>query len=54
LPEKGIPLPYLDLVSDSNGKRYRRFIQVGELLDRPVAGEFDQFGLSKTATVPWF
>ncbi|MDH5259604.1 MAG: type I-F CRISPR-associated endoribonuclease Cas6/Csy4, partial [Gammaproteobacteria bacterium] len=27
---------------------------LGPLLDKPVEGRFDQFGLSKTATVPWF
>lgn len=47
-------LPYLDLTSGSNGHKHRRYIQLGELLDHPVAGEFDQFGLSKTATIPWF
>lgn len=52
--EKGLGNPYLDFVSSSNGQRHRRYIEVGELLDAPVAGQFDQFGLSKTATVPWF
>lgn len=54
LSEKGLALPYIDLVSNSNGKRHRRYIELGELLDKPVEGQFDQFGLSKTATVPWF
>ena len=52
--EKGLNNPYLDFVSGSNGQRHRRYIELGTLLDAPVAGEFDQFGLSKTATVPWF
>lgn len=47
-------LPYLDLTSGSNGHKHRRYIQFSELLDHPVVGEFDQFGLSKTATIPWF
>lgn len=47
-------LPYLELQSGSNGHKHRRYIQFGELVDDPIAGEFDQFGLSKTATVPWF
>ncbi|ADG24315.1 MULTISPECIES: type I-F CRISPR-associated endoribonuclease Cas6/Csy4 [Legionella] len=51
---KSIDNPYLELVSGSNGYRYRRYIEFGELLDQPVYGEFDRFGLSKTATVPWF
>lgn len=51
---KGLDNPYLELQSGSNGHKHRRYIQFGALLDSPVAGEFDQFGLSKTATVPWF
>ncbi|MDQ7059379.1 MAG: type I-F CRISPR-associated endoribonuclease Cas6/Csy4 [Ghiorsea sp.] len=46
--------PYLELTSRSNGHKHRRFIQFGRLLERPTEGEFDQFGLSKNATIPWF
>ena len=46
--------PYLELQSGSNGHRHRRYIQFGELVDKPVQGKFDTFGLSKTATIPWF
>ncbi len=51
---RGLDNPYVELVSGSNGQRHRRYIEFGELLDNPVAGEFDQFGVSKTATVHWF
>lgn len=51
---QGLDAPYLELQSASNGHRHRRYIEFGELLDAPVRGEFDSFGLSKTATVPWF
>ena len=51
---RGLDNPYVELVSGSNGQRHRRYIEFGELLDQPVSGDFDQFGLSKTATVPWF
>lgn len=44
---------YIDLIS-SKGHRYQRFITFGELLDNVVKGDFDQFGLSKVATIPWF
>ena len=50
----GLDDPYIELTSGSNGHKHRRYIAFGELLDEPVAGQFDQFGLSKTATVPWF
>lgn len=51
---KGLDDPYLELVSGSNGHKHRRYIEFGNLVDEPISGEFDQFGLSKTATVPWF
>ncbi len=51
---KGLDNPYLELQSGSNGHRHRRYIEFGELLNEPVSGQFDQFGLSKTATIPWF
>ncbi len=51
---KGLDNPYLELQSGSNGHKHRRYIEFGELQVSSVAGDFDQFGLSKTATVPWF
>lgn len=54
LSEKSLALPYIDLISNSNNRRHRRYIELGEILDKPIEGPFDQFGLSKTATIPWF
>ncbi|PCI53583.1 MAG: type I-F CRISPR-associated endoribonuclease Cas6/Csy4 [Alphaproteobacteria bacterium] len=51
---KGLDNPYLELQSSSNGHNHRRYIELSQLHDMPVNGIFDQFGLSKTATVPWF
>ena len=51
---KGLDNPYLELVSGSSGHKHRRYIEFGVLQAQPVAGNFDQFGLSKTATIPWF
>ncbi len=51
---KGLDNPFIELESASNGHRHRRYIEFGELLDHSVQGKFDSFGLSKTATVPWF
>ena len=51
---QGLDNPYLDLESGSTGQKHRRFIHLGPLLDQPVAGKFDSYGLSKVATVPWF
>ena len=52
--QKGLDNPYLELDSNSNGHKHRRYLKFGELKSEPVPGVFDQFGLSKTATVPWF
>jgi CRISPR-associated endonuclease Csy4 len=46
--------PYLELQSKSTGEKYRLYIAFGELLEQEVPGEFNHFGLSKTATIPWF
>ena len=51
---QGLDHAFLELDSDSNGHHHRRFIQFGDLLDQPIKGDFDSFGLSKQATVPWF
>lgn len=51
---KGLDNPYVELVSGSNGQKHRRYIEFGTLLDEPVCGKFDRFGLSRIATVPWF
>lgn len=51
---QGLDNPYLDLESRSTGQNHRRFINFGPLLNEPVNGIFDSFGMSKVATVPWF
>jgi len=52
--KRGIDNPFLELESSSNGHMHRRYIQFGEIKNVSSAGEFNSFGLSKTATVPWF
>ncbi len=51
---QGLDNPYVELISGSNGHSHRRYLQFGGLQDSPAFGDFDQFGLSKKATVPWF
>ncbi|MDQ6961997.1 MAG: type I-F CRISPR-associated endoribonuclease Cas6/Csy4 [Mariprofundaceae bacterium] len=51
---QGLDNPYLELESSSNGHHHRRFIQFSAILDKQKDGLFDQFGLSKEATVPIF
>lgn len=47
-------LPFLELDSISNGNHHRRYIQMSNITENPCDGEFDSFGLSKKATIPWF
>lgn len=50
----GLTNPYLDLKSGSTKKIYRLFFNFGPLLDHPIEGRFDCYGLSNNATIPWF
>lgn len=47
-------LPFVQLRSTSSGQSFRLFIEHGPMLDSPAPGEFSAYGLSQTATVPWF
>jgi CRISPR-associated endonuclease Csy4 len=58
---KKSPLPFINVESQETKKRVEqgvasRFLLFIEkkLSDRPENGKFDCYGLSKTATVPWF
>jgi CRISPR-associated endonuclease Csy4 len=51
---RGLDNPYVELESNSNGHKHRRYIKFGELQADPLVGKFDYFGLSKDATIPWF
>ncbi|CAO95891.1 type I-F CRISPR-associated endoribonuclease Cas6/Csy4 [Erwinia tasmaniensis] len=54
LSEQRSDLPYLQIKSGSNGHAWRLFIEHGPLVSVPVNGGFSSYGLSATATVPWF
>ena len=47
-------LPYLQLHSHSSRQPFCLFIVLGETQVRASAGTFNTYGLSTTATVPWF
>jgi len=51
---QGLDNPYFELKSTSNNHLYRRYIAFGTLHAQKKYGEFDSFGLSKIATIPWF
>jgi len=52
--KKRMDNPYLELQSTSTGNKYQLYIAFGELQNQSVEGEFNNFGLSKIATVPIF
>lgn len=54
MQEARTDLPWLNLRSLSTGQSFRLFIHHGDLLSAPVVGTFSSYGLSSTATVPWF
>lgn len=49
-----LSLPYVVLNSQSTGQKFRLFIAHGDLQERPVNGSYSHYGLSRTATIPWF
>ena len=52
--QNGLSNPFLELESASNGHRHRRYLSFGDITDHPTLGTFDQFGLSKHGSIPWF
>lgn len=46
-------LPFIHVHSLSKNKRFKLFIDM-QYVDYPTEGQFSCYGLSKTATVPWF
>ncbi len=49
-----LDMPYLQLQSSSTSQTFKLFIHHGELLERPVEGKFNAYGLSNQGTIPWF
>jgi CRISPR-associated endonuclease Csy4 len=49
-----LSLPYVQLSSQSTKQSFRLFIRHGALLETATMGTFGSYGLSATATIPWF
>jgi CRISPR-associated endonuclease Csy4 len=49
-----LKLPFLTLASASTGQRFKLFLRLGPPSPAAQAGEFNSYGLSSTATLPWF
>lgn len=52
--QKRLALPFLQIKSQSTKQEVRLFVGRGELVDKPEAGHFSSYGLSRTATTPSF
>ena len=52
--EKPLKLPFVQLNSASTGQQIKIFIENGPVSDTPSKGKFSCYGLSQTATIPWF
>lgn len=49
-----LDLPFVQLASSSTGQPFRLYLRLGDLQVQPVPGGFNAYGLSGSATVPWF
>ena len=47
-------LPYVTIKSRSTGQDFRLFVDQRPPFDHAISGAFNHYGLSATATVPWF
>jgi CRISPR-associated endonuclease Csy4 len=52
--QKKLTQPYIQMKSLSNGNPMRVYIEHGPILDNHIDGEFNAYGLSNQATIPWF
>ena len=52
--EKRVNLPFLQLKSRSTGQSFRLFVEHHPPQKQAEAGRFNTYGLSTTATIPWF
>ena len=47
-------LPYVPMASTSTAQQFKLFLELGAAQPQPQTGDFNTYGLSATATVPWF
>lgn len=52
--EQRTHLPFVQLKSLSSGQLFKLFIAQGPVQPTAISGEFSSYGLSATATIPWF
>ncbi len=47
-------LPFLQLRSGSTGHTFRLFLSLSAAQPKAITGDFNAYGFSQTATIPWF
>jgi CRISPR-associated endonuclease Csy4 len=52
--EEKTKLPFLSIKSSSSKQKFRLFLQHLSAQEKEIKGDFNTYGLSNTATVPWF
>lgn len=52
--ERQPDLPFVKLRSQSTGQTFCIFLELGDAQGEPKNGTFNSYGLSETATIPWF
>lgn len=52
--QRRIELPFVQMASRSSSERFALFIDHGKPQPQPSIGQFNHYGLSKDATIPWF
>jgi len=52
--EERLRLPFVQLTSASTGQTFRLFLRLSEPQPIEVDGRFNTYGLSTSATIPWF
>jgi CRISPR-associated endonuclease Csy4 len=52
--EKHSKLPFLRIKSSSSQQQFRLFLEHLPAQEKQIKGEFNAYGLSNSATVPWF
>lgn len=51
---ESLRLPFMPVRSASTGQAFLLFLRLGQPIPAPMAGSFNAYGLSATATIPWF
>jgi len=52
--EQSLLNPYIEFREDSKKQKRRLYIKISDLIEKPIKGGFNKYGLSNNATIPSF